>query len=82
MRDNGWFELNFFIDILFKYFQDCLDVEMKCLIVMGIGLNVKEVQVFLEDEENKLWNFGLLGDLLLRVLLDIMVFLIGKNFFF
>ena len=47
---------------------------------MGIGSNVKEAQAFSEDEENKLWNLGLLGDSSPRVLLDTMVFLIGKNF--
>lgn len=80
MRDNGRPELNFFTDTSFKHFQDCLDAEMKRLTAMGIGSNVKEAQAFSEDEENKLWNLGLLGDSSPRVLLDTMVFLIGKNF--
>ncbi|PFX15305.1 Zinc finger MYM-type protein 3 [Stylophora pistillata] len=62
MRDNGRPELNFFTDTSFKHFQDCLDAEMKRLTAMGIGSNVKEAQAFSEDEENKLWNLGLLGD--------------------
>ena len=55
-RDNGRPELNFFTDTSFKHFQDCLDAEMKRLIAMGIGSNVKEAQAFSEDEENKLWK--------------------------
>ena len=80
MRDNGRPELNFFTDTSFKHFQDCLDAEMKRLTAMGIGSSVKEAQAFSEDEENKLWNLRLLGDSSPRVLLDTMVFLIGKNF--
>ena len=62
MRDNDLPELNFFTDPAFKHFQDCLDTEMKRLTGTGIGSNVKEAQAFSEDEKNKLWNLGLLGD--------------------
>lgn len=81
MRDNGRPQLNFFSDPAFKHFQDCLDAEMKRLTGMGIGAKVKEAQPFSEDEKNKLWNLGLLGDSSPRVLLDTMVFLIGKKLF-
>ena len=47
---------------------------------LGVGSNIKEGQALSEDEENKLWKLGLLGDSSPRVLLDTMVFLIGKNF--
>ena len=53
---------------------------MKRLTGMGIESNVKEAQAFSEDEGNKLWNLGLLGDSLPRVLLDTMVFLTEKTF--
>ncbi|XP_078383318.1 zinc finger MYM-type protein 4-like [Oculina patagonica] len=79
MRDNGRPELNFFTDPAFKHFQDCLDAEMKRLTGMGVGSKVKEAQAFSEEEENKLWNLGLLGDSSPKVLLDTMVFLIGKT---
>ena len=47
---------------------------------LGVGLNIKEGQALSEDEENKVWKIGPLGDSSPRVLLDTMVFLIGKNF--
>ena len=80
MRDNGRPEINSFTDLSFKLFQDCLDAKMKRLTGMGKESNVKEAQAFSEDEENKLWNLGLLGDSLPRVLLDTMVFLTEKTF--
>ena len=53
---------------------------MKRLTGLGVGSYVKEGQALSEDEENKLWKLGLLGDASPRVLLDTMVFAIGKNF--
>ena len=47
---------------------------------MGLGSVVKEAQLFSEDQENRLWNLGLLGDHSPKVLLDTTVFLIGKYF--
>ena len=82
LRDNGHAGLNVFTDTLFKQIQDCLDAEVKRLSLtrLGVGSNIKEGQALSEDEENKLWKLGLLGDSSPRVLLDTMVFLIGKNF--
>ena len=45
-----------------------------------MGSDVKEARVFAEDQENKLWNEGILGDQSPQVLLDTTVFLIGKQF--
>ena len=80
LRDNGWPALNIFTDPCFKHFQDCLDAEMKRLTRIGLGSEVKEARAFTEDQENKLWNEGILGDQSPQVLLDTMVFLIGKHF--
>lgn len=80
LRDNGWPELNLFTEPTFKHFQDCLDAEMKRLTRIGVGSNVKEAQPFSNEDENKLWDLGLLGDDSGKVLVDTMVFLIGKNF--
>ena len=80
MRENDRPDLNVFTDPAFKHFQDCLDAEMKRLTGMGVGSKVKEAQAFSEQEEIQLWNLGLLGDSSPKVLLDSMVFLIGKNF--
>ena len=53
---------------------------MKRLTRAGVGSSVKEAQPFSEEEENKLWDLELLGDNSAKVLLNTMVFLMGKNF--
>ena len=78
--DNGHAGVNVFTDTLFKQIQDCLDAEVERLTGLGVGSNIKEGQALSEDEENKLWKLRLLGNSSPRVLLDTMVFLIGKNF--
>ena len=80
LRDNGHLEVSVFTNTLFKHFQDCLDAEMKFMTELGVGSEVKEGQALCEDEENRLWQLRLLGDSSSRVLLDILVFLIGKKF--
>ena len=47
---------------------------------LGVGANVKRAEAFSEAQEDKLWNSKLLGDITASVLLNTMVFLIGKNF--
>ena len=80
LRDNGTPALNIFTKPTFKYFQNCLDAEMKRLTKVGVGSSVNEVRPFSEEHENKLWDLWLLGDHSAKVLLNIMVFLMGKNF--
>ena len=80
LRDNRSPGLNVYTDPTFKHFQDCLDAEMKRLTRMGLDSVVKEVQTFLEDQENRLWDLGLFGDHSPNVLLDTMLFLIRKYF--
>jgi hypothetical protein len=53
---------------------------MKRLTGQGVGANVKKAQDFSEADEAKLWTSKLLGDHTASVLLNTMVFLIGKNF--
>lgn len=67
-------------DTSFKQFQDCLNAEIKRFTGLGDGLKVIKTQPFSEDEENKLWNLGFLGDSLARVRSETMDFLMGKNF--
>jgi hypothetical protein len=74
-RENGRPELNLFQNACFKKFQDSLDGEMKRLTA-----HVKEAQAFTEEREEKLWNLKLLGCHSAQVLLDTMVFLIGRTF--
>jgi hypothetical protein len=53
---------------------------MKRLRSLGVGSDVKQAQLFSEDEEEKLWSSKVLGSHNAQVLLDTLVFLIGKNF--
>ena len=78
--NNGWPSLNVFEDCLFKQFQDSLDSEMQRLTSLGVGANVKEAQAFTIEQGDKLWNLNLSGNKSAKVLLDTMVFLMGKNF--
>jgi hypothetical protein len=80
LRDSGRPGLNSFSDPRFKHLQDCLDAEMKRLTRIGLGSENKQADPFSEEQENKLWELGLLGDYSAKVLLDTMVFLIGKHF--
>ena len=77
LRDNGRPGLNVFEEPTFKHFQDCLDAEMKRLTNIGVGSTVKQAEPLCEDQEQKLWNLGLLGEDSPSVLLNTMVFLIG-----
>ena len=45
-----------------------------------VGPTVKQAEPLCKDQEQKLWNLGLLGEDSPSVLLNTMVFLIGKNF--
>ena len=62
LRDNGRPGINVFEDFSFKQFQDCLDAEMKRLTSTGVGSSVKQAEAFLEEQEEKLWKMGILGD--------------------
>ena len=62
LRDNGRPGLDVFEDPKFKHFQDCLDAEMKRLTNIGVGSTVKQAEPLREDQEQKLWNLGLLGE--------------------
>ena len=53
---------------------------MKRLTNIGVGSTVKQAEPLCEDQEQKLWNLGLLGEDSSSVLLNTMVFLVGKNF--
>lgn len=65
----------------FKLFHwDSLDAEMKRLTSVGFGASVEQAEFFADEQEEKLWALNLLGAHSSQVLLDTMVFLIGKNF--
>ena len=46
----------------------------------GYGAVSKEAQAFTEEQEEKLWSLKVLGDHSPQVLLNTLVFLIGRNF--
>ena len=72
-RENDRPEINLFENWYFEKFQDLLKAEIKRLTAQEHGIVVKVV-------EEKLWNLKLLGDHSPQVLLDTMVFMIGRNF--
>lgn len=53
---------------------------MKRLTGLGVDANIKRAKAFSESDEDKLWSSKLFGDETANVLLNTMVFLIGKNF--
>ena len=53
---------------------------MKRLNGLGIKVKVKEAEAFSREKKEKLWSLKRLRDHSPNVLLDTMVFLIGKNF--
>ena len=80
IRDNGRPELNFFEQAQFKLFRDSLDAEMKRLILLGVGVVIKEAEALTMDEEDILWPKNFLGRCNSRALLNSMVFLLGRCF--
>ncbi|XP_031549389.1 zinc finger MYM-type protein 3-like [Actinia tenebrosa] len=80
LKENGKQEFKLFTDTSFKLFQDALDSEMKRLTSKGVGVQIKQAEAFSEEQEEKLWSSHVLGSHSPKVLLDTMVFLIGKNF--
>ena len=75
----GRAEINILGDPGFSRFRDTLDSEMKRLRATG-KYQKKKAEVIGTDEENILWEKGLLGSQSPQVLLDTLVYLIGLCF--
>ena len=73
-------EINFFKDKEFADFRASLDAEMKNLQSQGIGSKKRQADVLREDEQELLWQKGLLGDTTPQSLLDTIVFCNGLYF--
>ena len=73
-------EINIFKSPTFSGFQRALDGEMKRLRSTGLGVRKKQAEPITIDEENILWDKGILGCSTPQVLLDTMLFLCGLHF--
>ncbi len=73
-------ELNFFTQPEFTGFKKTLDAEMKRLKAGGAGLKKKRVEPISLEEEEILWQTGLLGSATPQTLLHTMVFMCGVYF--
>ncbi len=80
LRWNGHPKIVFFADHDFADFKKSLDAEMKRLQYKGLGSKKCQAEPLSLDEEEILWEKGLLGDKDPHTLLDTMVFCNGLYF--
>lgn len=80
LRWNGHPKIDFFSDTGFSQFKASLDAEMKRLQSCGKGSKKRQAEALTIDEEELLWEKGLLGDGTPQTLLDTMLFLNGLYF--
>ena len=80
LRESGRVEIDFFKDIAFAGFRSTLDGEMKRLQSLGIGAKRRQAEPLTEEEEEKLWQTGQLGDHSPQALVDTMLFMHGIYF--
>ena len=72
-------DINFFSDSLFHQFRNVLDGQMKALASIGEFVQQK-AEVITMEQENLLWEKGLLGDTNPQQLLDTVIFYNGLYF--
>lgn len=80
LRACGSATIDFFKDPELNNFRRTLDSEMKRLQSSGLGSIHRQAEPISEEEENILWEKGLLGDKNPQTLLDTMVFMNGLYF--
>ena len=74
LRWNGQPSLTFFTDSDFADFKGTLDAKMKRLQSARAGSKKRQVEVLTEEDEEQLWQKGLLGDATPQTLVDTMAF--------
>ena len=67
-------------DSRFRGLQTVVDNTFKKLRAEGIGCNSKHTETLSKEEENKLWDSGVLGTSTPQALLRAVFYLNGKNF--
>ena len=80
LRSNGHPSLDIFKDSAFAEFRSSLDAEMKRLQAKGLGSKQRQAEPITEDEEDLLWEKGLLGDHTPDALLNTVVYMNGLYF--
>ena len=79
LRNNGRF-VRFLDDAEFQSMRQILDAKMKNPSRQGIGANKRQADVITEEQENILWENGILGSDNPEQLLDTLIFQLGLNF--
>ena len=74
------YQVDIFKDEDFAGFHSSLDAEMKRIQGLGIGTRVRKAEIITIEEEELLWEKGLLGDKTAQSLLDTIIFLCGLFF--
>ena len=72
--------VNLLMDARFFQARQVLDSEMRRLRGQGLGTKVKKAEPLTNDNEDVLWQKGVLGDHTPQCLLDTLIFYIGMNF--
>lgn len=80
VRLNGKSEVDFFKDQAFADFRAVFDAEMKCLKSAGIGSRARKAEPLTLEEEEMLWEKGVLGDHSPQALLNTVFYQNGVNF--
>ncbi len=80
LRMEGQPDIDFYKDRSFRRFRDVLDSEMKRLQREGVGSKPRQAEPLTQEEEEVLWEKGLLGHHSGRALIDTMLFMCGTYF--
>ena len=80
VRSTSYPDLDLFQDSAFAEFKSSLDAEMKRLQAKGLGSKHRQAEPITEEEEDLLWEKGLLGDHSPQALLNTIIYMNGLYF--